>query len=445
MEKQLTELSSEEKHQVRQNRWLASRKVQFVSPEANQLFVEREKRINDTIQLKIPDRVPVWLQDIGFFPARYTGETFQKLMYDSKTLVGAFKKTIFDFEPDMYFRPPLPAPGEALDVIGCRQLKWPGGGLPPDRPFQYVEGEYMKADEYDAFIDDPTDFIIRKYLPRFLGILNPLRELPSFNGFLSGYMGLSRGAAFVKPEIVSAFKSFYQAALLMQEHDSVLHIFAEEMRSAGYPAAFGSSAVAPFDIISDTLRGMHGVMLDMYRQPDKLLEAIEKVTPFLIESIISGANASENPRAMITMHRGADGFMSAKQWDTFYWPGYKKILTALLDEGLTPVLFLEGNVTSRLEYFADLPKGKVLGLFDSTDIFKAKEILGNTMCLSGMMPVSLLQMGTPEEVKAYARRLIDVCGKNGGFIMGPRSVLDEADPALVRVWFDYTKEYGIYK
>jgi uroporphyrinogen-III decarboxylase len=91
-----------------------------------------------------------------------------------------------------------------------------------------------------------------------------------------------------------------------------------------------------------------------------------------------------------------------------------------------------------------LPKGKILGLFDSTDIFKAKEILGNTMCLSGMMPPSLLQTGTPDEVKAYSKKLIDVCGKNGGFVMGPRSVMDEANPELVKVWFNYTKEYGVY-
>ena len=217
------------------------------------------------------------------------------------------------------------------------------------------------------------------------------------------------------------------------------------MKKLGYPVAFGASVVAPFDTVSDTLRGMHGVMLDMYRQPDKLLEAIEKITPFQIESVISASKVGDNPRAMVVMHRGSDGFMSAKQWETFYWPGYKKIILSLIDEGITPVLFLEGNITSRLEYYTELPKGKILGFFDSTDIFKAKEVLGDTMCLCGMMPVSLLQIGTPDEVKAYTRRLIDVCGKNGGFIMGPRSVMDEANPSLVKIWFDYSKKYGVYK
>ena len=78
-------------------------------------------------------------------------------------------------------------------------------------------------------------------------------------------------------------------------------------------------------------------------------------------------------------------------------------------------------------------------------MFKAKEILGNTMCISGLMPVSLLQVGTPDKVKEYAKLLIDVDGKDGGFIMGPTATMDEADPTLVKTWVDFTKEYGVYK
>ncbi len=85
-----------------------------------------------------------------------------------------------------------------------------------------------------------------------------------------------------------------------------------------------------------------------------------------------------------------------------------------------------------------------MGIFDSTDIYKAKKTLGQVMCISGMMPTSILQVGTKKEVEDYARKLIDVVGEGGGFIMGPRSVLDEADPSLVRVWFDFTKSYGNY-
>ena len=62
----------------------------------------------------------------------------------------------------------------------------------------------------------------------------------------------------------------------------------------------------------------------------------------------------------------------------------------------------------------------------------------------GNLPLSLLQTGTPEQIKDYSKRLIDVVGKDGGFIMSSWAALDEAHPELVRVWADYTREYGTY-
>jgi hypothetical protein len=61
------------------------------------------------------------------------------------------------------------------------------------------------------------------------------------------------------------------------------------------------------------------------------------------------------------------------------------------------------------------------------------------------MALSILQTGTEDDVKAGAKRLIDVLGKDGGYIMGSRSAMDEANPKLVKVWFDFTKEYGVYR
>ena len=76
---------------------------------------------------------------------------------------------------------------------------------------------------------------------------------------------------------------------------------------------------------------------------------------------------------------------------------------------------------------------------------KAKEVLGNHMCIRGNVPSSILQMGTPEEVKEYCRKLIDVVGKNGGLIVSPGSSIDLAKPENIKVMIDFTKEYGIYR
>ena len=50
--------------------------------------------------------------------------------------------------------------------------------------------------------------------------------------------------------------------------------------------------------------------------------------------------------------------------------------------------------------------------------------------------------GTPEDVKAYCKKLIDVCAVDGGYIMDASSPLAEAKPENVQAMYDFTREYG---
>jgi len=410
------------------------------------LFKERQQRIQDAIALRIPDRVPVWFQDLGFFPARYAGITYKEAMYDSKKLFSAYKKTITELEPDMYFNPGhcIHTPGDALEAMDCKQIKWPGNGVGPNQTFQFVEQEYMKADEYDLLLRDPSDFTLKVLMPRVFGKLGIFSQLPPVTSLLMGYFGMPTLSVLALPEFVRAFEAFYKASQALLRHVTANGEYQEEMVEAGFPCSAGAITLAPFDVISDALRGMKGAMLDMYRQPGNLLKLIDYLLPNQINGAIALCKMTGNPGVFIPLHRGADGFMSLKQFETFYWPSLKKLMLTLIDNGLTPCPFFEGDYTMRLKYLAELPKGKILGLFDATDIYKAKEALRDVMCISGMMPLSLLQLGTPDSVRDYAKKLIDVVGKDGGFVMGPRSIMDEADPRLVKVWVEFTKEYGTY-
>ena len=127
-------------------------------------------------------------------------------------------------------------------------------------------------------------------------------------------------------------------------------------------------------------------MLDMYRMPDKLLEAVEKILPVMIQNAL-GAKRTGVPRVFLPLHKGIDSFMSPDQFKTFYWPTLKRLILTVIDEGLTPFVFWEGDCTSRLELIADIPKGKAVYLFESTDIFQAKEVLRNAVCIRGNVPL----------------------------------------------------------
>ena len=173
------------------------------------------------------------------------------------------------------------------------------------------------------------------------------------------------------------------------------------MLALGFPPTplAGSLTEAPFDFMSDTLRGMRGIMLDMLRRPEKLLAAERVVLDFQLEFAISFAKATGLKAAFIPLHRGSDGFMSLTQFEKFYWPQLKEQMVTLVNNGITPICFYEGVWDQRLKYLAELPKGKTVGWFQKSDIFKVKEVVGDTLCIIGGMKNSLLQSGTVEQVR----------------------------------------------
>lgn len=412
---------------------------------SEKLYHKRLKRLEDAIHLKKPDRVP-FLPIMHFYPATYVGMSGEEAFYDYEKWFNANKKTILDFEPDLYLPPAQSVyPGRSLEILDCKQIKWPGHGVSSKSTYQFVEGEYMKAGEYEAFLSDPTDFLLRTYMPRIFGALEPLKMLPDLMPLcIQGYKGSIFCAALANPEIVKAFEALYKAGIESMKYLAMNQQFVKEMKELGFPLLAATSVYAPFDYIGDMLRGMKGLMLDLFRQPENLLEAMDRILPILLKASVATAKKSGCPRVFIPLHRGSDGFLSLEHFERFYWPGIKKIIFGLIEEGLTPCPFFEGDYTSRLEYLKELPKGKILAFFDSTDLFKAKEAIGDTLCIAANMPLSLLSSGTPGEVRDYTKKFIDELGGDGGFVMSANTVLDDADPELVRVWSNFTREYGAY-
>lgn len=152
-----------------------------------QLYNERNKRVRDAIEFKEPDRVPFSLIVDAH---AYTGVPNSAAYYDPISMKRAMRKAAVDLEPDMA-EGGFPSCGEAMTQMDVKNVLWPGGPLPPDYGYQAVEGEYMKADEYDMFLEDPTGFMIRRYLPRIYGVLAPLAKLPPLDSIYMGFDGLT--------------------------------------------------------------------------------------------------------------------------------------------------------------------------------------------------------------------------------------------------------------
>jgi uroporphyrinogen-III decarboxylase len=185
-------------------------------------------------------------------------------------------------------------------------------------------------------------------------------------------------------------------------------------------------------------------MLDMYRRPNILLKACEKLLPLAIENGVNSAKRSGDKYVFIPLHKGLDGFMSPDQFNKFYWPTLRELMVALINEGLIPSPFWEGNCTSRLECMKDIPAGKAVYRFEATDMVKAKDILGDRVYIRGNVPISILATGTPDDVRSCCKKLIDYAGRDGGFIMDSSAGVTDARPENVKAMFDFTKEYGGY-
>ncbi len=442
----MANLTREQKFEERFARWAAPG-VQFDTPEAEAAYRERVQMFKDVVQCKKPVRVPIMLNS-GIVPFAYSGFTTEEVMYDYDKLGQAFKKYNQDFQTDTIISCGMTGSGPLFDILDYKLYQWPGHGVDPRASYQALEAEYMHADEYDLLINDPTDFFMRYYLPRVFGslagwsMLGPMTDVTELP-FTGPYM-ISAGV----PPIRQAFEKLLEAGQeALRWANAIGPIDGYSMTKWGLPAFIGGATKAPFDTLGDTLRGTRAIMLDKFRQPKKVLAAMERLVPLAVASGVRAATNSGVPVVFIPLHKGADGFMSDKDFKTFYWPTLKALIVGLVNEGCVPFLFVEGGYNQRLDAIArdpDIPAGSTIWIFDKTDMQEVKRQFGGWACFGGNVPASMISTGTPEDVAAYVKTLLaDVAG-DGGFILSPGAVVDHAKPENMHALIDTCREHGVY-
>ena len=443
-EKNWADLSPEEKREERFNWWLSPPDVKFASPEAEKAYKVRVQRLINVYKVQEPDRVPVSLA-IGALPAYLSGMDYHTVMNDYDKAAQAWMKFNKEFDTDYLVSPAMVLPGKVYELLGYKLYTWPGHGMPDSaNGYQYIEGEYMKEDEYDALITDPSDFLMRVFMPRAFGALQPFSMLQSTIRVIE--LPVFYLMPYAMPPVQAAQQTLIEAGKELAKWMQFIFQFTKQGMEFGFPPmASGAFCKAPFDNLGDTLRGTKGIMMDMYRQRDKLIKAMDVLADMTIRSVLSTINATRGLAAIFPLHKGADGWMSDKQFETLYWPTLKKIIDALISEGILIILFAEGSFNTRLESVNEFPKGAVHWMFDRTDMAKAKNILGDRCSISGNLPASLLVSGTPREVKERCRNLIEICGKGGGYILSSGTAdVTEARPENIRAMMEAAKEYGVY-
>lgn len=450
MEKSWEQMSADEKQEAKFQELLSLKDaegndIQFQSPETKEKYKANLTRIKDAIQMKkTPDRVPTLVLP-SMFAFLHGGITPYEAMYDYEKATTAFKNFIIEMDPDMHIGAAQAGPGRFYDMMDYKLYAWPGHGVAKEHCYQMLDGEYMKAEEYDLLISDPTRFFISTYLPRVFGVLDGFHMMPNFTGIQEIYGVAGDFIPFGLPPVVEMFKKLAEAGEEALKWAMAMGGLNAELTSLGYVNILGAGfSKAPFDTIGDTLRGTREIMMDMFRRPDKLLEALDAMVPVMVDVGLGAMRTNGNPLVFMPLHKGADGMMSDEQFKKFYWPTFKKVMEGLIEGGCIPFPALEGHWNTRLEIIQDVPRGKTIWMVDQSDINKAKDTLGQNACLAGNIPSSMLGLVSVDEVKDYAKNLIDYCAKDGGYIMCNGAFFDEAKGENVKAFIDVTKEYGVY-
>jgi hypothetical protein len=332
----------------------------------------RRERIAQAVALELVDRVPVVLEGVAW-SARVTGMTLARFLSDpllaTQANVDAFRAV---GGADSVNNPTFAA--SSLNFLWMTKVKKPGEELSEDEPWQVEESGLMQPEDYDRIVVDGWGPFQAAYLNERVGA-----------GTFEEFIAFVQGTPAVVAKANEADMPFLSVGVL----------------------------TTPFEYLCGG-RSFSQFVFDLFRMPDKVERAMQAMMPGLCDAGIALSKAVGAPGIWIGGWRSASKMLSGPLWDRFVFPYLEDIVRQVADAGITPILHLDSDWTRDLARFRALPaKTCILSLDSMTDIRKAKEVLGDHMCIMGDVPPGLLSSGTPEQVYEHCRNLIADVGPTG--------------------------------
>jgi len=353
--------------------------------DAKQLAKEREQIYLDLFTNKIPKRFPVEDGLSWNYLIEYAGEDLMLTQFTctKEKAIEIAEKGMEILRGDRMF------PLGGLNPVSLMFQKSRQSVMSSSGMIQHPEVEYMYEDEYDDFIKKPYDFVLERIIPR----CNP---------------------AYAQGEVLCSFAfaryllSAYEKA---KEYAAASEYIREKYGLHAPPPGSGAHQYVPFDFLADHCRGFSKIHIDIKRQPEKVLEALEALVPFCMWT---GENKVQSPLGsnLLPTHMGP--YLNMRDFEKFYWPTFEKVVHLTAARGQTMLIFLENDWTRFLDYLQELPAGTRL-FMEYGDPKKFKEKLGKKMVLAGFYPITLLRTGTKQQCIDKAKELIDILAPGGNY------------------------------
>ena len=415
---------------------------------AEELIKSKIERLENAAAVKEPDRVPIGIATT-YFPAKYAGVSYKDVWHDNSKYIEVGTKFARDFNWDAvslhrsFESVPLGLAlagtdadlaigvavssvlggGASHDILGDVYSSNPGRELGDNNESQWViEKPVMNDDEYDLLIEKPFEYLMGTLIPRAYKNLADLKSPTAVAALLK--MG----------QEVAKFPSF-------------LMDFVGKMKQEAWIPWYYALAPNPLDFIGAFFRDFDTLSLDLYRMPEKVKKACETLAPVLaaVGKLTGGISRDVTGSRRVFCPIWYNTYLSPKKFKEFHFPYIKQIVNELIEAGFTPLMSFQGRSDHLLDQLKELPERKVIMWFDKTDLFKAREVLGDNYCLAGGIPSSLLISGTPEKVRNHTKQLIDNLKSGGGLIVSTEfNGMGDAKVENVKALTEAVKDFGKY-
>jgi hypothetical protein len=398
----------------------------MTAKDCESLYQTRLRRYVTAMRGGQPDMVPI-RPFVAEFTGTYAGYTCQELAHDYPSAFAAARKCAADFDWDAVVANMVYVWTGLTQALGLRYYGIPGIDIPAQTGFQYREppehDSFMRADEYDALIEDPTGFLLNVWLPR---VAAPV-------------------AAPGEPATMASNVALIKTGMAMMQYFAAFGPQAARLRAeSGTVSAISGIFKAPMDILADKLRGYLGLVEDLFERPAKVMAACEALMPHLYQVAKTTADPDRLVPIGYWMHRGGVPFVGPEVFRNVYWATVRPIIEELWADGYQTLFYAEGKWDFHLESFAELPPHSIVYHVDQGDLCKTRTVLSDRFCLSGGVPNVLLARGTPDQVRRHCATVLEIMDQSPYIADASAIVQNDAKIENIRVMTDYFREHGVY-
>ncbi len=400
----------------------------FQDDKTKKLYEERLKRYVTAMRRGTPDRVPVrfFLQEAA---ARYVGMSNPEVALSYEKAFLATRRAAQDLQLDAVMLNAIWSNYGVGKAASWRYLNVPGVDVGPQSVLQFSEPGrdedlFLRPEEYGAFCDDPTAFLLTTWMPRATTRL----ARPGEPATLEHNAALIAGAmAFAN--YMTAFGP--ASAALKYE--------------AGVVSANSGMIKAPLDLLADKFRGYMGMAMDTIERPADVRRACEALVPHIVANALSSADPDKNVPITLWAHRGCVPFISQQTFDAIFWPTLLPVLQEIIARGHQVLFYGEGNWERHYDALRTLPEGGIIYHLDKGDPAVAARAFKGRFALSGGLSYDVLARGTPADTARHVRDLLAVMKPDGGYILDCSALmLSDVQPQNLRAAVDAAMEHGVY-